>query len=161
MPNHQSGKRIIVAILGLAINKDKQFLLTRREAPNRPPWHNKWQLPGGALEFGETPEQALARELEEELQVSARILHPQPILKTYVWYGHETDEKRDSHLVLVAYLVDIKDQHPNTDNDHETNAYQWLTFEKALTLDSLPMTREIVDEAYKICNQCGLWGMVE
>lgn len=154
-------QKIIVAILGLAINKNNQFLLTRRHAPGNSAWHNKWQIPGGGLEFGETPEQTLARELQEELSVSARIIHPHPIVKTSIWYGQETDQKSDSQIVLIAYLVDIDNQSVDISQDKETNQSSWFTFEQSMNLDSLPMTTEILVAAQKICNEYSLWSMVQ
>jgi len=51
--------------------RDGHVLLALR----RPGKHmgGKWEFPGGKLEPGETPEESLARELEEELDVRARI----------------------------------------------------------------------------------------
>ena len=51
--------------------RDGQVLLARR----RPGKHmgGRWEFPGGKIEPGETPEESLARELEEELDVRARI----------------------------------------------------------------------------------------
>lgn len=43
---------------------------------------NEWELPGGRLEAGETPQQTLAREFEEELSVQ---VEPQGIIDSYVF----------------------------------------------------------------------------
>ena len=75
----KSNRITIVGELGLPIRKDRKFLITRRDSPQKKSWHNKWQVAGGEIEFGETPEQALSREIHEELGVSARIIFPYPI----------------------------------------------------------------------------------
>jgi len=48
-----------------------RLLLGRRA---RPPYAGMWDLPGGFLESGETPERGLARELREELGIGVRQL---------------------------------------------------------------------------------------
>ncbi|OGK77760.1 MAG: hypothetical protein A2X52_08070 [Candidatus Rokubacteria bacterium GWC2_70_16] len=57
----------VPAVLGIA-ERGGRVLLARRAAP---PYAGTWDLPGGFLEAGETPERALARELREELGVRA------------------------------------------------------------------------------------------
>jgi 8-oxo-dGTP diphosphatase len=53
------------------LRRDGRVLIARR-GPGRH-MAGKWEFPGGKIEAGETPEQSLARELEEELDVRARI----------------------------------------------------------------------------------------
>ena len=52
-------------VVGAAIVRDHRVLACRRTAPA--PAAGRWELPGGKVEPGETPEQALAREVREEL----------------------------------------------------------------------------------------------
>jgi 8-oxo-dGTP diphosphatase len=54
------------------ILEENGLVLIARRKPGRH-MGGKWEFPGGKIEPGETPEQSLARELQEELDVSARI----------------------------------------------------------------------------------------
>lgn len=151
-------KKIIVGVLGLPVNKNKQVLLTQRHAPGRKDWHNKWQLAGGGLDYGETTEDCLVREMYEELTVKPKILYPHPIVKTRIWYADEKQKKMDAHIILVTYIVDIGDQEPNLSNDPdwETSNWSWYSLEGTRKLDSLPMTFDIVEEAFEVINKNGI-----
>lgn len=145
--------RIIVAALGLPVSKDgKKLLLTQRHAPGVPAWHHKWQIAGGGVEFGEVMEDAVVREMYEELHVHAKIIHPYPIVKTSIWYADESDEKMDTQVILISYLVTIGDQTPDLshDPDWETSAYGWYTLDEARKLDCLPLTLTTVEEAFEL-----------
>ncbi len=143
----------IVACLGLPVSADhKKVLLTRRNAPNYPAWHNKWQIAGGGLEINESVEDGVIRELWEELHVKATILHPNPIVSTNYWSKEEGDEGVDFQVVLIAYLVDIGDHVPDLshDSDQETNDWGWFTRDEIMKLDFLPKTKELVDSAFEV-----------
>lgn len=144
--------KIVVGALGLPVSKDHKVLLTERHAPENPVWHHKWQIAGGGLQFGETMEEAVAREMWEELQVKATIIHPHPIVKSQIWYAKESDRKMDTQVILCTYLVDIGDQVPDLshDPDWETSSWGWFTKEEAFKLDGLPLTTPIVKEAFAL-----------
>jgi len=67
--------------VGILLRGDDALLLTSR--PEGKPYAGYWEFPGGKLEAGETVEQALRRELEEELGVV--------IADTEVWKVTEHD----------------------------------------------------------------------
>ena len=53
--------------VGVIINNKNQILITKRSADQHQA--NKWEFPGGKIEASETAQQALARELKEELGI--------------------------------------------------------------------------------------------
>jgi ADP-ribose pyrophosphatase YjhB (NUDIX family) len=66
-----------------------------------------WCLPGGAVEKGETPQQAAIRELAEECNVRGRLVRR-------ISLQESTDDD-----VTITYLVDIGDQEPVLGSDPE------------------------------------------
>ncbi|WP_085873373.1 MULTISPECIES: (deoxy)nucleoside triphosphate pyrophosphohydrolase [unclassified Nocardioides] len=64
-----SGKR---AVVGAAIIRDGRVLAARRTTP--PEAAGRWELPGGKVESGETPDAALVREIAEELGCTVEVV---------------------------------------------------------------------------------------
>lgn len=80
----------ILAVSGLIIHENRVLLVKRKEQPGK----GYWSLPGGKLELGETMEQALLRELQEELGILIRI---QELLGVYDAIGP------GYHFVIACY----------------------------------------------------------
>src|ERR1700722_15983191 len=60
-----------MVVVAAVIQKDQRILIGQRRRKDR---HSlKWEFPGGKVEARESPRQALARELKEELNIQAKI----------------------------------------------------------------------------------------
>jgi mutator protein MutT len=82
------------------IRKDEETLILRR-ANGRPSILGKYELPGGKLEYGEQPEDALARCLKEEAGLTMQTAQLFDVL-TYVDH-----DDRDIQYVFILYLVSL------------------------------------------------------
>ena len=86
----------VVGVGGVVV-RDGQVLLIRR---GKPPLYGRWVVPGGTVELGETLEEALVREMEEETS-----LRVEPIEVLTVFDRIERDGERVVyHYVIVDYL---------------------------------------------------------
>lgn len=80
----QAERAVVDVAVGVLMQADGQFLLTSR--PEGKVYAGYWEFPGGKLEAGESVEQALRRELQEELGIT---IGPAQVWKTQmVDYPH-------------------------------------------------------------------------
>ena len=70
----QGDRKVVEVAVGVLIRTDGQFLLTSRPAGKV--YEGYWEFPGGKIEAGETVEQALRRELQEEIGITIAAAQP-------------------------------------------------------------------------------------
>ncbi len=95
------------------IRKDERVLIAQRRAADRE--GGKWEFPGGKVEFGEDPRQAMARELDEELGIKVTV---GPILEV-------VSEVQGNLQLLLLYFecrIEAGEPHPV-----ECQATRWCT----------------------------------
>lgn len=97
-----------------------------------------WEFPGGKIEEGETPREALVREIREELDI---IIEVGEFLDT-VEYDYP-----GFHLVMHCYLCTVKSGNLIL-NEHK--AAKWLTKDTLDTVDWLPADISLVDKIRKL-----------
>lgn len=84
-----------VTVDGLIIKEGKILLVKRK----RQPYKGLWAIPGGYLEFGETCEEAVVREVGEETGLKTKI-------KDFVGV-YSTPSRHPQQAISVAYLLEI------------------------------------------------------
>ena len=92
---HVAMARPVIKVVAAVIERDGRILVGQRRKSDS---HGlKWEFPGGKVERGETANAALARELEEELGIQARI-GPE-----IVRYSHEYPKR--ATILLIFFSV--------------------------------------------------------
>jgi 8-oxo-dGTP diphosphatase len=118
-----------VAVVGGAIVRDGRVLASRRTEPPR--LAGLWEFPGGKVEPGESDEQALARELAEELRVSVEV------------GGRLGDDLLIGETaVLRVYLCALLGGEPAL-VDHD--AHRWLAPHELLDVPWIPVDLPLVE----------------
>jgi 8-oxo-dGTP diphosphatase len=113
-------------VVGAILVRDGRVLAARRTYP--PELAGLWEFPGGKVQDGEMPQQALARELEEELAIEVAVgdeLGTWPI---------------DDRYELLLLLGTITAGEPVPDADHDE--VRWLSPDELDTVDWLPSDRQ-------------------
>lgn len=131
-------------IVGALIIKSNRILLGLR-APGRRNYPGVWDIFGGHVEAGESKEQALVRELQEELGITPR--H---------WVEFDTlfiphYETESIQLCLNLYRVKDWSGTPENRQPHEHSTLGWFTLEQTLKLKrALPAYEEVFKRCF--CN---------
>lgn len=106
------------------IRRNGLYLIGQRKSNDRHPL--KWEFPGGKVERGETPRQALARELREELEINAKIG------AEVARYEHH--DKRRFPILLIFHAIEAFEGEPTAT---EFEQIRWELPEHLPTYDFL------------------------
>jgi 8-oxo-dGTP diphosphatase len=125
-----------LSVDAVLFDQQGRLLLIRRKYP---PYQGQYALPGGFVDYGETVEAAVQRELEEETGIrtgTGRLVG--------VYSAPDRDPRR--HNVSVAFLMQPSPQQPVGGDDAASAAYvdDWRDVELAFD------HRRIVDDACRI-----------
>ena len=104
--------------------RNRQILVCQRRPADRHAL--KWEFPGGKVEHGETPQQALVRELREELQIEAEV--------GCELARYEHDYRNGSRVHLLFFTV------PSYSGEPQARVFEqirWVTLEELPHIDFL------------------------
>ena len=102
-----------IEVVAAVIRKENRIFATQRGYGDFKDW---WEFPGGKMEEGESPEEALVREIREELSAEIRI---DRFLRTVEW------DYPAFHLTLHCFLCSLQSEALHL-NEHE--ASRWLSY---------------------------------
>ena len=87
--------KLTLVVACALVDVDNRVLIAKR--PEGKAMAGLWEFPGGKLEVGERPEEALVRELKEELDIETKVDCLAPL--SFASYGYE-----DFHLLMPLYI---------------------------------------------------------
>ncbi len=134
-------KRIQPVVLAV-IKNGNTILVTKRveRDPEDVSFHNIWQIPGGGMEFAETPEETAMREAREELGIDIEIVKLIPAIYTTVrgnWQG-----------LLIPFSCKMKFEDQPIVINEEASDFGWVTLDEALKLPLTPFSEMIIEKAF-------------
>ncbi len=118
-----------IEVVAAIIRKENQIFATQRGYGE---WKDWWEFPGGKMETGETPEEALKREIWEELETRIVV---ERLVETVEW------DYPAFHLTMHCYLCHVESGHLEL-KEHE--AAKWLNRDELESVRWLPADWEIV-----------------
>ena len=120
-----------IEVVAAIIRKGDRIFATQR---GYGPWKDWWEFPGGKMEAGESPEQALRREIREELDTEIDV---NTLLRTIQW------DYPDFHLTMHCFLCSLR-----TDSLHlkEHEAARWLDYTQLMEVKWLPADDQLMPD---------------
>jgi len=128
--------RVVAAVIQAVNDKNEPVIFATQRGYGE--YKDGWEFPGGKIEPGETQQEALIREIKEELKITINV---GDLIDT-IEYDYP-----EFHLSMDCFLCEISDGKPVL-TEHE--AARWLTKEELYSVDWLPADVTVIDQIAKL-----------
>ena len=124
------------------IVKDGQILLARIAAGY--PGAGSWTLPGGGIDWGEHPQDALHRELYEETGLAGEVISLLGIDSIHL------ERRRNGklvgfHAVRIIYHVDAEGEPVVTELDGSVSESRWMSLEETVEVPTVELVKRALE----------------
>ena len=123
--------KTINVVAAIIHDTQRRIFATQRGYGERKDW---WEFPGGKIEPGETPEEALKREIREELAAEIEVRQ----LFTTVEYDYPK-----FHLTMHCYLCTLLSTTPQLLEHQDA---RWLAIEELNSVKWLPADKDVIEK---------------
>lgn len=126
-----------VPVVAAIIRKRDKILIAQRKKDSKLE-PSRWEFPGGKIEFGEHPEEALVREINEELGIKIQVK------KLHTVLSHVYDFRgKKLHVILLVFLTDyVSGEVRNLDVQDS----RWVTKKEMKEFEFVSGDRKLVKE---------------
>jgi mutator protein MutT len=122
-----------IRVTGIVTKNDKFLILHRVVKPKS---LDIWEFPSGTIEFGETPEQAINREVREETGLKAK----NKGLFTIGSCEYILQNKK-FHEIVIAFMFKVLGYNVKlTQKEKEHTEFKWVSFKELLKIPNLALT---------------------
>lgn len=123
-----------VGLKAVVLNSKNEMLLIQRSAGNTVA--GKWDIPGGRMSFGESLNEALAREVREESGLEVEAIGTVLSVCTFM-----RDVSASNQIVRITFAVRAMEGEIMLSDEHQ--AYEWVPLDRAGEYDLFSPTVEI------------------
>ncbi len=135
-------ERPVVGIGAVVLDERGRVLLVRRA---HAPLKGEWSLPGGAVEVGETLEEAVAREVLEE---TGLVVDVGPVVEVLDRIDRTPDGRVEYHFVIVDYLCRARSGDAVCGSD--ADAVQWVARPDLAAYRVTAKAASVIDKAIRL-----------
>ncbi|RLB86106.1 MAG: NUDIX hydrolase [Deltaproteobacteria bacterium] len=131
----------IPAVAGVIFSGDRVLVVKRANPPSK----GQWSLPGGAVKIGETCEDALRREIDEEVGLGVKI---KALVEVVDKIFLDDQGRVKYHYIILEYLAEHVKGRPRACSD--AMQVKWVDVAKLSLLGLGQDTIRVIDKAWKM-----------